>query len=553
MKRILLLLACLLLLTTGALAADSVITDMKTDVQVDAAGSCQISQTVTISLDGIEEELVFPLGVDAKGGTLAGYAGKKYIEDGLSVLKLQSETGISGVRTFTVTYRLDDLITEEDGVQTLHLPLLSPRWDYPIQDYRFTVTLPKPCEGTLAFSSGYYGEAIEDYISLSKHETIVSGVLDEPLMDHESIDMTLSAESGYFSGHHARWSAGWVTVVIAILFAVLALLYWAKTLRDPRLRVSSRQLPPDSVLPGDVPTLLTSGRADFTMMVFHWATLGYLSIYAGKKGRVVLKKRMEMGNERRSLERKLFYTLFARGDMCDGASLQYKRAAVKADDALRRFWGRRLFTKNSGNPLLMQLLCCACAAVSALQSVSLLLPMMPARWLFVLLSLPVGALLSLAVQKMPAAVYLGKRALLVVGAFSALCMLLLAQPGGGAMVMVLALALSIFTGLVTVHGGRRSEIGTQLISQTLGFRRYLKKAEENHLRTMSHRDPQFFYWTLLYAEAMGFGGEYAGKFGEMELEPCDWYRESKPLPTTAAAFYARLRETIALLELSIRK
>ena len=45
---------------------------------------------------------------------------------------------------------------------------------------------------------------------------------------------------------------------------------------------------------------LTFTGADLTMMVFSWAQLGYLVIHLDDNGRVMLHKRMDMGNERSS-------------------------------------------------------------------------------------------------------------------------------------------------------------------------------------------------------------------------------------------------------------
>ena len=38
-----------------------------------------------------------------------------------------------------------------------------------------------------------------------------------------------------------------------------------------------------------------------------------------KKGNVILRRRVEMGNERRRLECRLFSELFGDNDVCDGA------------------------------------------------------------------------------------------------------------------------------------------------------------------------------------------------------------------------------------------
>ena len=55
------------------------------------------------------------------------------------------------------------------------------------------------------------------------------------------------------------------------------------------------------------------------------------------------------------------------------------------------------------------------------------------------------------------------------------------------------------------------------------------------------------------AEALGLGAQFAARFGDTELEPCDWYGEANELPNQAGGFYSRWRETLALLDVSILK
>ena len=47
MKRLLLLLVCLLALCTGVCAAEPVISEMKTDCTLTGSGSCQVTQSFT--------------------------------------------------------------------------------------------------------------------------------------------------------------------------------------------------------------------------------------------------------------------------------------------------------------------------------------------------------------------------------------------------------------------------------------------------------------------------------------------------------------------------
>lgn len=549
-KRFLLLLFLLLALTTGAAAAGT-ITDLRTDCLVAGNGSCQVTQTVTIEFTGIEQSLTIPLGANAKRASIAGYHAQKTVEDGYTLFQLKDDAGFAGSRTFTVTYTLSGLVTETDGEQTLNLPLLCPKWDYPIEHFSFTVTMPKDIETVPGFSSGYYGDVIEDYMTAARQGAVLLGDLDTALKDHESLTMTLALGPRYFTGTYSGWSANWVAAAFCILFALLALGYWFLTLRSPRLSVSSRSLPPDSALPCDLPFLLAGAKPDFNMLLCHWASLGYLSIAVDPQGHVSLLRHMYMGNERRGLECKLFAALFARADRCDGASIHYKNTAKSAAGALARFWGRRLYERGSGNVLVMRALAALCSGVALLSAASFLLPVLPLRWLVLALCFVLGAAMSACVQLAAIRWYLRHVPVLALGGACAVAMLVLGNLSGTFPLMLLAAALSALTGVLTRHGGQRSRAGGRLLGQVLGFRQFLRRVTPSHLLMRLQRDPQYFYRTLPYAEAMGLGAMFARKFGDTELDPCEWYNEPN-LPRTAEGFYEKLKETLALLNLSIQ-
>ena len=169
---------CALALCVTAGAADtSVITDMKTDCVVDAAGSCQITQTVTIDIAGTEDTIELPLAAGAKRISVAGYKYKKTTQDGYTVLVLSSNGGFAGSRTFTISYTVSGLVSEQDNVQTLTLPLLAPKWNWAINNYDFTITLPAAFEGYPTFTSGYYGDVIEDYMNFTVREGMIGGTI----------------------------------------------------------------------------------------------------------------------------------------------------------------------------------------------------------------------------------------------------------------------------------------------------------------------------------------------------------------------------------------
>lgn len=553
MKRLLLLLVCLLALCTGVCAAEPVISEMKTDCTLTGSGSCQVTQSFTLEISGAQTQLRFPLSPGAKKASVAGYNAQKQTDGDCPVLVLSDANGFTGTRSFTVMYTISGLASEADGVQTLRLPLLSAKWDYPISKYVFTVTLPKPFESYPAFSSGYYGDVISDYIDLDISESRITGVIETGLKDHESLEMTLTLDKAYFSGAYTALSFSWVGMAFILLFLALAFGYWFSSLRSAPVRVASRMLPPDAALPCDMPFLLAGGPIQFNMLVCHWASLGYLTIFCGKTRAwhcaVALIWAMNAAQQRSSCFRCSF-----RRAMCARARVFCTSARRRKPTKSSALLDEAAVSKKHGNPLLMRALGvlarrCCCGGGGQV-------PLFPAgfvRWLLLVVIFVLGGVLFGVVQYAPSAYYQGKRPAVALAAVCALALLMLAQLGEGLLAVLLVVACEVLIGILTLHGGKRTAFGDEIVAQALGYRKFLRRVTQSQLQSRLAQDSQYFYRILPYAEAMGLAGNLARTLGSTELEQCDWYQESKPLPRTAAGFYASLREALALLDLSIRK
>ena len=551
-RRLLLLAVCLLALCTVVCAADASITEMKTDCTLTGSGSCSVTQTFTVQISGAQTQLLFPLVPGAKRASVAGYNAQKQTDGDCPVLVLTDNAGFTGSRTFTVQYTVSNLASEADGVQTLRLPLLGAKWAYPIEKYQFTVTMPKPFDAYPAFSSGYYGDVISDYMDLNVSESLISGVIATGLKDHESLEMTLSLEKNYFSGAYTSLSFSWVGMAVIVLLLALAFGYWFAALRSEPIRSGTRILPPDTAAPCDLPFLLCGAPIPFNMLVCHWASLGYLTIFCSKSGHVTLTRRVYMGNERRPAEVRLFEHLFSQGDVCEGASLLYKRTAEAADTMLRRYWTRKLYRRSGGNPLICRALAIAAGALAAAEAMSPLLPAGFVRWVLLILIFVLGGVLSGVILYAPSAYCLGRKPMVAAAAVSAIVLLVAANLGEGLLAVLFVIVCLLAVGMLTMHGGRRTNFGTEVITQAMGYRRFLLRVTQKHLLGRMQKDGQYFYKILPYAESIGLGAHVARALGDAELEQCDWYQESEPLPRTAAGFYSHLREALALLELSIR-
>ena len=550
--------AFVLLLTAlphaGAAASDGLFTAVEIEYIIDETGTAQVSMDLELELYDDADALVLALPDGAEKAEAKGWDDKFTVRDGRNVLVLTEKGGFEADDyDISVEFTCTGMVKAAEDGQVLTVPLLAGQ-DFAIEALEFAVELPESFTSNPKFSAGYAGAVIEDTLVWYKDGAdAVTGRIAEPLMDHDTLDMTLSVPDGYFTVRIVSGGAfQTVFAIIALLLAALAVVYWWLKLKNRPLQVRARTLPPDGVNPGDVPYLLGRGEADFNMLVSHWATLGYLSFYINRGGHVILRRRMAMGNERRAFERRLFELLFGNEDYCDGASLRYKKVGEKAMEIIPAYWNKRLYEKKSGSPLLAEILCCLSCAVTTMLAMDKVAPEV-LHGLFLCVAFVAGFALCRFLMGAFGGWYLGNLLRVATGAAAAGLLLILGSLGDVFLLMLPVTAAAAFLGWQTVHGGLRTPYGSEVIAQTMGFRRFLHNASDRHLTQTLYRDPQYFYRILPYAQAMGQGRRLANLLSEMELEPCQWYETADNAPMTAGRFYDHYVETLAMLNVSIRK
>lgn len=542
-----LLLCCALL--TGALAEGetAAIDRYEAKAVVDAHGAVRMTVTVDMTIPTALTRMDFPIGA-GEDGAVAGLTVKTVQTEEGTALRLQDEAGISGSRTFVITYTLRRAISDTDAGQKLALELIAPGWAWPMTAASFSVTMPADFTEAPVYLGGYYGDTVDDYLDLQCDRAAFSGSFTEPLRDHDALSVTLSLPAAYADLQSARGISPILTAGLVVLIALLCAVYWYKTLYNPPVSVRLRPLPPDGTGAGDLPMLTTCRKPSLPLQAMQWAAAGYLAIHINPKGRIVLRKTMPMGTERRKQERAAFDVLFEKNGWCDGESLRFGRLAGRYAGAMRAYWNRRLFSKTSGSPRLLHLGASLACGAALLGSASAGLPVGRLRGVFLCVFAAMGVALGLTVQYgcMAAARRQYRKAALCGIALVAL--LTAARIFGGMVPMMLAAALQAFAVLTTRRGGRRSPGGRDNLAQTLGFQRYLLHVTQHQLVLLLRDDSQYFYHMLPFAEAVGLGREFAERFGEIEMEPCAWFETQRRPATTGPTFYQQFRDTLVRME-----
>ena len=517
------LIFCFILIVSLAVSAQAApgVTGGGFTAAVASDGNCQVTLDLQLHLEGGQGDLAFPLPGNARAITLNGNSARTSRSGDFLYVKLSQVVGnTAGDFSIRLQYTLPDVVAYgDDNKYLLTLPMLS-GFDYPIQGLQFAVSLPGEFTARPDFISGYYQQTIESSIDYTSTGTSLSGTVNTELKDREMLTMTLIVPGDQFPNTHSTlWAPGPVEAIMGV-FAALAFAYWILFLRCWPIFAHRVTVPPEGYNAGELSGILNGIGGDLTMMVFSWARLGYILIQYTDTGRVILHKRMEMGNERDAEEVRLFKSLFGKRRYVDGTGYHYAQLFRKA--AAMKGESRHLFHRSTGNPRIFRLLC---AAVGFFGGISLGSAMVGDAILGVIVIgvLAVfGGISGWIMQDWVKGLHLRDRFARRLGLVLAVVWMLLGFAAGIPLVALLAAAMQILCGLGFAYGGRRNPVGRQTVSQLLGLRRYLKNLNPKEAQTLVRRDPDYFFTMLPYAMALGVEKSFAKSFRGKQFPPCSY-------------------------------
>ena len=540
MKRICLLLAVLLCCSFLVLpvSARSSAESVRIEADVEPNGTCLVEMTVDVTFDSGVEDPRFPIPASATEISLNGGPVTATTRGQTTWISLKRV----GDGTFQLRYRLPAVVTaEKKGPMLLQMPLLS-GFSYPIDNLQITITFPTDITGEPEFVSGYY-QSNTMAILKTRVEGNVIHASAQDLMDHESLSLSMEVDEKMFpeAANRAR-VLGFADVAVAVA-VVLAIAYYGIFLWPKLPKRKKYVSAPDGVTPGNAPMWLRGGKVDFSLMVVAWAQLGYVRIQVEDSGRVLLHKRMEMGNERSAFEYKCFRGLFGNRRVVDGTGLHYAQLCRTINK--KRPQIREVYRKHFGNPHVFRVLC----MLSGLLGGILIATGFAAHSVFLRIFMAVlMTVLSALIHRMGERLWERSKLTVYIGLGAAALWLLLGILSGKWLSAVVLILFQMLAGFACALGGKRTEPGQQALEQLLGLRRYMVTASRPELQMMLKQNPSYFHDMVPYALAMNADEAFARRFGRLRLPECTWLVSGVRSQMAAGEWAKLLRTAVKTLD-----
>ena len=549
---LILILLCVCLMTT-VVFADSSITNASSVSYITSDGSCQVSLNVTIRLDDANANPRFALPGNAKNVTLNGASVRTYastVSGNVVMADLSSLKGMVGDYPLSFSYTLPDVTMTENRKLYVQIPMLS-GCDYSIQAMSFQVTLPGEITAKPSFSSGYLQTGVESIITYVSGGNMINGSITQALADQETLTMKLQVNEEDFPGKLYIEREGNPEVTYMVICGVAALIYWLLMLRNFPLIRRRETLPPEGITAGEMGCRLTVVGVDLTMMVFSWAQLGYVRIIPDRHGRVMIVKKMQMGNERTDFENRCFQMLFGRADAIDATGAAYAKLYNKVVQTVSG--AKELHRRKAGNTRLFRVIG---TGVSAFSGICIAMNMIHRPTLQLMLAVVLGVLgvvTGWCIQGAMYRLHIRGKMRLYLGMGCAYVWLILGLIAGVFWIGFGAVASQLVLGMMVAYGGRRSDLGLYQAGQILGLRQYLKHISEEDIdRNMEH-NPDYFFDMMPFAIALGVDSKFAKRFGKRNVGHCTYMAARQDRRRDAVEWALLMRKTADRMDRHQRK
>lgn len=468
-----------------------------------------------------------------------------YEENSYKVIRIGNpNVYIEGLRTYHYSYQIQTSSLNIDDYERIMWDVLGNDWRVPIENFAFTINLPKSVDAQPYVYSGVYGQVTNDKITFEFDGTTLTGQSSAPLQPGEGVTVYLDVPLDYFSFAEPF---NFVPVVVGttILMAIISFFLFLRYGKDyPVIQTVEIDAPEGYssamvgfAYDGD------AGNKDILSLIVQWASEGLLAIRELDKDNMELTKLKEIPLDAPAFEAKLFNGLFDKGDIIETDDLKntFYTKIESAKHGLTHFFQKKnyrlYYPHSTGIKALLTVIAPGLLAMFVAATIQINMNYSPIVLPAFLITFGVGLIYSIFIVVGFSNFSIrstGIKALLV--GLGVLFTTILLAVLGGVLTMFNAFDIWLFVAigcfllilLLAINMTKRTPYGTEIYGKILGLRTFIKEAELDELEMLVHDDPKFFYRVLPFAYVLGLSDTWSKKFETLAVPAPEWYSGTSP-------------------------
>ena len=507
----------------------------------------EVSKQITVNLPNNLSEISFdvPAGnyiisdVDVKGTDFSlSKNGSKYnivINDKKQLRK--------GSHTFKITYIVKEFAEKNKNYDLFYLTALSPDWEVPIQNYKFTLVLPKDFPwDDLQYYAGQFGS--QDVSNKMSYSIDGNTITMSGSLIPSDFGITFKAElpDGYWKDPlNNEWTVG-LGGVLFIAAATLSLILWLAGGRDPKFKKKVITNPIDGISTADVAYVFNGKLSirDIVPLIVRLGISGCLKIveYAPKKYKLVKLNTPSIDEDRyiRAIYGELFEDVYeGRAVEMEDIGVKLKRILIDVESSVASGYSSREMRASTTISKLFRYV-----SIVAISLAIATIPVLVSMYMYeeeIKYGLPAGLfvlsvlILNIITRRFDLRYDMDwKHFKFSISMYSALYVSELVYVGylvykcnKSLMIPLLILVAGAFAAMMSCLMAARARENARLSNRMMGMRNFIEEAQPRDIAIMLQSNPEYFYEMLPYAMQFSQYEIWAQKFRGFKVTAPDWF------------------------------
>lgn len=507
----------------------------------------EVSKQITVNLPNNLSEISFdvPAGnyiisdVDVKGTDFSlSKNGSKYnivINDKKQLRK--------GSHTFKITYIVKEFAEKNKNYDLFYLTALSPDWEVPIQNYKFTLVLPKDFPwDDLQYYAGQFGS--QDVSNKMSYSIDGNTITMSGSLIPSDFGITFKAElpDGYWKDPlNNEWTVG-LGGVLFIAAATLSLILWLAGGRDPKFKKKVISNPIDGISTADVAYVFNGKLSirDIVPLIVRLGISGCLKIveYAPKKYKLVKLSTPSIDEDRyiRAIYGELFEDVYeGRAVEMEDIGVKLKRILIDVESSVASGYSSREMRASTTISKLFRYV-----SIVAISLAIATIPVLVSMYMYeeeIKYGLPAGLfvlsvlILNIITRRFDLRYDMDwKHFKFSISMYSALYVSELVYVGylvykcnKSLMIPLLILVAGAFAAMMSCLMAARARENARLSNRMMGMRNFIEEAQPRDIAIMLQSNPEYFYEMLPYAMQFSQYEIWAQKFRGFKVTAPDWF------------------------------